>query len=132
MENYDPSSSDEFYSKYYALQLGNGFQVYKGDPYMGGNGIGSFFSGMMQNIAPVLKTGLKKGLEGAVNVATDILQGEDPRKSAIKRFSTQGENVLNDVKKALETKKKTPKKRKQMNNTTFRSKRQKKSTIFNV
>lgn len=105
---------------YYKEQAGSGLGGYSGVRYQKGHGwFGRIISG---GIVPILRRVLpylgKRALETGVGVATDIMDGENFKSSAKKRFKSIGKRVEED----------TISKVKQMTGGGYRKKRRKKAS----
>jgi hypothetical protein len=106
------------YNKYYFEQAGNGanVNVYKGQMYQKGYGLGGMFKRFFSWIIPIVKkhampaveTGLKTVASQVVNstadLAKDAISGKNIRESATTHFNTGVDNLKNKVEKALDGK----------------------------
>lgn len=84
---------------YYSEQAGSGLGGYSGVRYQKGHGwFGRIIKG---GFVPVLKRILpylgKRALETGVGVAGDMMEGEDFKSSAKKRFKATGQRIEDDV-----------------------------------
>ena len=98
---YNPQDTSEFYETYYAHQVGDGLAVYSGRPIMDGDGLGSFLGGVFKSIAPALKgvasSAVKTVGKQALNVARDVIAGDDFKSSALRGLKNVGGEVMRDV-----------------------------------
>lgn len=84
---------------YYTEQAGSGLGGYSGIRYQKGHGwFGRIIKG---GIVPILKRVLpylgKRALETGVGVAQDVMDGENFKSSAKKRFKATGQRIEDDV-----------------------------------
>lgn len=83
------------YNTYYVNQAGSGISVYSGSRYQRGHGLfGKLFSSA---ILPALKFLGKQALGTGVNVAQDVLHGENFKKSVIRRAKQSGRNTASSA-----------------------------------
>ena len=82
----------ELYKAYYsnqAQQNGRGLPVFHGARMQRGYGIGSFLKGLFRSAVPLLKQGArtvgKTALSSGLNIANDILGGQNLKSSALTR-----------------------------------------------
>ncbi len=81
------------------------YPVYRGIRQQRGHGIGGLFRGLFRTIAPMLKTGLKKGLThlgkraltAGANVLSDISENNTPIKEAFKKQAKTELRALNHI-----------------------------------
>jgi len=85
--------SDHLYDDYYIQQAGNGLSVYGGVPHQQGHGLGSILAGLFRGAIPMLKNvgkaAGKQLIKSGLNVATDVLSGENVRQS-LKKGAKEG------------------------------------------
>lgn len=100
---FDPQDTMAHYDEYYRQQIGGGAAVYAGRTIMDmrGAGIGAFLGKMFKKAAPVLLNAAKSvgrtvGKQ-AVNVARDVINGDDFAESATRGLRAAGGEVLGDV-----------------------------------
>ena len=102
---YHPDKSSAFYKDYYRQQIGHGLSVFSGATTQRGHGIGGFFSSLLKGAMPLLKSGAKnigrELLSTGVNVAKDLLNGEQPKKALKRRFASSGVSLLDKLDKSL-------------------------------
>ena len=88
-------NDERLWAQYYQRGGSLGFT---GLPYQRGYGLGSFFRGIFRNILPVAKTALKtvgkQALTTGAQIASDVVAGEDIKKSAKKRGRAAASNLL--------------------------------------
>ena len=98
---FDINETSGFYDRYYKSQDGDGLAVFKGRRVMDGDGLGSFLGGVFRAVAPTLKTLAGSAVRNigtqALNVAGDVLNGEDAGQSAVRRLRAAGGGVLSDA-----------------------------------
>lgn len=75
-------SADDIYTSYYLNQAGTGFgNVYAGNAYQRGHGIGSFLGGLFRCVFPLLKSGTNavghELLKTGANIVSDIAKNGD-------------------------------------------------------
>ncbi len=86
------------YKDYYKAQAGNGIPGFHGTQYQRGAGLGSMFSGLLRQVAPLLKKGAihlgkylgERALDTGVSLVKNIIQTKGikrraPRKSVSRR-----------------------------------------------
>lgn len=85
----------DHYSNYYLTQAGSGIAGYSGIRYQKGNG---FFGRLVSGgILPLLRYLGKKALHTGVNVADDVLQGDDFKQSLKKQLQSTSRVVAKDA-----------------------------------
>ena len=91
---YTPNA--KLYDEYYNNQSGFGLPVYVGG--MRGKGIGSVLSGLFRAAVPLLKKGgkalLKEGLTSGMQVANDVLAGQNIKTAVKKRVQGGSRRLL--------------------------------------
>lgn len=126
----DLNSTAGFYEEYYNQQHGNGLAVFKGKRHMDGAGIGSVLGSLFKAVGPSIarigKSAARSVGRHAMNVARDVLAGEDLQTSALRNLKTGGVEVLNDIMDSPAP----SRKRKRTSGTAKNGKRQKRGTIF--
>ena len=78
------------FDSYYVTQAKNNLPVFRGATYQRGYGFGNVFRRFFRWVVPILKENAmpviknlgKETLKGAINVATDALDGQDIKSSA--------------------------------------------------
>lgn len=92
--HYTPDASK--YEQYYRSQTGNGLPIYIGG--IRGGGIGSVLGGLFRSVAPLIKRSgrslLKEGVSTGLNIANDVLSGENLKQSIKKRSRNAGKRML--------------------------------------
>ena len=80
------------YENYYCTQAGHGLPVFVGGRHIRGGGLGSLLGGIGRSLIPLLKSGgkalLKEGARTGMQVAQDVLSGQNV-KSALRQRSKQ-------------------------------------------
>ena len=86
------------YEHYYCQQVGRGLSVFSGGRNYRGGGLGSLLSGIGRAVMPLLKnTGkalLKQGVTSGLNIAQDVLSGQNLKSSFNKRAKEAGQSLL--------------------------------------
>ena len=84
--------NSKVYEDYYCSQVGHGLPVFMGGRTMRGRGLGSLLGGIGRTLIPLLKSGgkalLKEGARTGMQVAQDVLSGQN-LKSAMKQRAKQ-------------------------------------------
>ena len=92
-------ASKHLYENYYVDQSGSGLPVFVGSRGQRGHGLGSILSGLFRSALPMLRRGLatfgKHALKTGLEIANDVVAGDNIKDSArkrvpegIKRFAT--------------------------------------------
>jgi hypothetical protein len=104
------------YNKYYLEQVSNNepsYSVYRGREFQKGYGIGGYFQKFFRWIVPLIKakaipvlTSASKTvgtelLKSGTNIANDLLQGKDVKKSFEENYDSTVETLKNAVEKKL-------------------------------
>jgi hypothetical protein len=86
------------YTSYYVNQVGTGIPAFQGIRYQRGHG---FFGRIFSSVVPFLKNLLpelgKKVLPSAVGLATDIIEGQNVKQSALNRLKQAGTDVAEET-----------------------------------
>ena len=127
----DLNSTAGFYEEYYNQQHGNGLAVFKGKRHMDGAGLGnllgSLFKAVGPSIARIGKSAVRSVGRHALNVAKNVMDGEDFQTSALRNLKSGGVELIDDI--ASDS---TPtRKRKRGRQPGQNSKRQRRGTILN-
>ena len=126
----DLNSTAGFYEEYYNQQHGNGLAVFRGKRHMDGAGIGNILGSLFKSVGPTIarfgKSAARTVGRHAMNVARDVIAGEDLQTSALRNLKAGGADVLNDIMDSP----KPSRKRKRAAGSGKNSKRQKRGTIF--
>jgi hypothetical protein len=81
------------YEHYYLQQAGNGLPAYAGVPFQRGHGLGSIIGGLFRGALPILrnvgKAVGKQLLRSGLDVANDVVSGNNVKK-ALKRRAREG------------------------------------------
>jgi len=84
-------ASRDIYWKYYKEQSGNGLPVFGGYRGQRGHGLGSILGGLFRSAMPMIKRGLatfgKHALKTGLEIANDVVAGENVKDSAKRRVS---------------------------------------------
>ena len=92
------------YHEYYLNQAGRGYPVYVGTRYQRGHGLGSIFGSLFKSAVPLLKRGAKtlgrEALKTGLNLASDVMEGQNVTQAAKSRLKSTGQNLLQ---KAMDT-----------------------------
>lgn len=95
------SSSKNIYEDYYTQQAGAGLPVFSGQAYQRGYGLGNIFGSLFRSAVPLLKQGLKtvgkKALQTGIQVADDVISGQNLKESVKHRAKTAGKELLSSV-----------------------------------
>jgi hypothetical protein len=85
------------YLAYYKGQAGGTLQVFRGSHSQRGYGLGGFFASLFRRALPLLTQGAKvvgrELIRTGVNVASDVLDGEDIKEAAKTRFIHSGKKL---------------------------------------
>ena len=92
------------YIQIYENQVGSGIPVFQGVRFQRGHGFfGRLFSGIgnfIKDLAPGL---LRRSLPSAINLANDVIAGENVAQSAKKRLIEAGHNVAEETLDSLKS-----------------------------
>lgn len=96
---YDPDSSKSLYHSYYKSQVGGSLPAFSGARIQQkGHG---FFSNLLKGAMPLLKQGAttigKELFSSGLNVAKDVLGGENFKKSISRNIRQSGSNLLGKI-----------------------------------
>ena len=87
------------YDDYYCKQAGYGLPVFVGGRHQRGRGLGSIFGGIARSLFPLLKSGaktlLREGAKTGVQVASDVISGQNVKKALRRRAGESGKRLLN-------------------------------------
>ena len=112
LEPFDVNETEGFYDRYYRMQDGDGLAVCKGKRVMDGNGLGSILGGVFRAVAPALKSIAGSAARNlgkqALNVAGDVLRGEELGPSALRGLRAAGSGVLNDAARSTGKRRRAP------------------------
>ena len=126
---YDFDVSSHAFKHFYQNQTGTGgsIPVFRGLTRQRGYGIGGIFSKMFQRIAPVLKnvarSAGKQLVKTGANIITDVIDGNNLKKSAISNLSHGGQQLISSLTSKLKTPKRGGVKRKSTNTSVKKKKR---------
>ena len=97
-----PHPGSEYYKNYYieqAQQKGGSLPAFRGATIQQGYGLGSILKGLYRWAVPHLSSGMKavgrEALKGGLNVAQDVLEGQDLKDSTLKRVNEAGKRLAN-------------------------------------
>ena len=94
------SPNIDYYKTVYNDQIGNGLPVFVGGG-MKGNGLGNVLSGLFRTAIPLLKRGgkalLKEGLRTGLNVANDVIEGQNIKSAIKSRSKNAGKRLLTNA-----------------------------------
>ncbi len=80
----------DFYPSYYLNQAGSGLPIYGGIRIQRGYSLGGFFASLFRSSLPFLKHGArvigKEALRSGLGVASDVLDGQNWKDSAVSRL----------------------------------------------
>lgn len=101
-----PYSCDgKLYEDYYSKQAGSGLPVYSGARVQRGYGLGSILGSLARSVMPLLKTGAKtlgkQALTSGMQIAGDMLGGQNFKQSAKRRAKEAGGNLMGKARKRL-------------------------------
>jgi hypothetical protein len=86
------------YESYYINQVGSGLPGFQGIKYQKGHG---FFNRMVASIGNIIKALAprlgKRALTSGINLAQDVLAGENVKKSALSRLKEAGTGVADET-----------------------------------
>ncbi len=103
-----PYISPQMYERYYLNQVGSGIPVYRGSTTLQrGYGLGGLLGGLFRSAIPLLKKGAKvvgkQALETGIDIAQDVMSGQNVKTAAKRRLKTAGRNmgakVINRIQK---------------------------------
>lgn len=97
-----------YYDQYYANQVGSGMPVYRGSPVLQrGYGLGGLLGGLFRRAMPFLKKGAalvgKQALRTGMNIADDVMSGQNIKTAAKRRLKSGGQQLGADVLKRVQT-----------------------------
>ena len=82
-------ASRDLYKHYYIAQSGNGLPVFVGARGQRGHGLGSLLGGLFRSAFPMIKRGLatfgKHALKTGLEIANDVVEGQNIKESARRR-----------------------------------------------
>ncbi len=86
------------YHDYYLHQAGRGYPVYVGTHYQRGHELGGIFGSVFMSAVPLLKRGAKtlgrESLKTGLNLASEVMEGQNVTKAGKSRLKSAGQNVL--------------------------------------
>ena len=92
----------DYYKNYYlkqAQQEGGSLPAFRGATVQQGYGLGSILKGLYRWAVPHLSSGMKavgrEALKSGLNVAQDVLEGQDLKDSTLKRVNEAGKKLAN-------------------------------------
>ena len=84
------------YHDYYLHQAGRGYPVYVGTRYQKGHELGSVFGCLRISAVPLLKREAKtlgrEALKAGLNLALDVMEGQNVTQAAKSRLKSTGQN----------------------------------------
>ena len=93
--------NSELYEKYYADQAGGSLPAFHGTRIQKGFGLGGILRGMFNWLIPHAKTAAKtlgnEALKTGVNIAQDVMNGQDFQSSVKSRAANTGKRLANQV-----------------------------------
>ena len=89
------------YDDYYARQVGGALPYFTGARVQRGHGFGSLFSGLLRSVAPLIRRGAvalgKRALTTGVQIASDVVAGQNVKKAAKRRATTAGRDLMESL-----------------------------------
>jgi len=89
-KKYCCDASKHAYECYYMEQVGSGLPVFVGGRSQRGHGLGSLLGGLFRNAMPMIKRGLatfgKHAIKTGLEIANDVVEGENIKASAKRRI----------------------------------------------
>ena len=90
------------YEDYYLNQAGHGINYFIGRPHQRGrNGFATLLRGVGRMLIPLVKSGgkkiLKEGVKTGINIAGDVLSGQNIKSAVKKRAKQTGKRLLTDA-----------------------------------
>lgn len=89
------------YEDYYCSQVGHGLPVFVGGQTMRGRGLGNLLGGLARSVVPLLKKGgktlLREGAKTGLQLAQDVLSGQNLKSAAKQRAQQAGKRLLNQA-----------------------------------
>lgn len=86
----------------------NRTQVFKGNRYQRGFGLGSIFSSIFRAATPLVKSGMKylgrEAIKTGLNTVDDIIEGKNAKQALRDRIHLSKENMQKDAKKYIKKK----------------------------
>ena len=86
------------HNNYYIHQFGRGYPVYVGKRYQRGHGLGSIIGSLFKSAVPLLKRGVKtldrEALKTGLNLALDVMEGQNVTQAAKSRLQSKGQHLL--------------------------------------
>lgn len=126
----DLNATAGFYEEYYSQQHGNGLSAFAGRKHMDGDGLARYLGDAFKSVVPSIKrlgrSALRTMGKSALNVAKDVLSGEDIGVSALRNLKNTGKHFVGDVAQELTS----TRKRKRTSAPKRTNKRQRGGTIF--
>ena len=84
--------------QFYLNQAGRGYPVYVGTRYQRGHELGIIFGGLFKAAVPLLKKGAKtlgrEALKTGLNLALDVMEGQNVKQAAKSRLKSTRQNLL--------------------------------------
>ena len=95
------SVDSKLYDDYYLDQVGNGLPVFTGARVQRGHGLGNVFSGLIRAAMPLMKSGMKllgkHGVKTGMQIAGDVLSGQNPKRAVRQRAKQAGTEIVHDA-----------------------------------
>ncbi len=129
-----PTISPQTYERYYLNQIGSGSPVYRGSTHLQrGYGLGGLMRGLFRSALPILKKGAaavgKEALQASVDIAQDVMSGQNVKSAAKRRLKTAGRNMGAKVMDKIQKGKGTTSKR--ATTSTAQKRGKKRSRVYN-
>lgn len=93
--------TNKIYEDYYCSQAGHGLPVFIGGRNVRGRGLGSLLGGIGRSLIPLLKSGgkalLKEGARTGMQVAQDVLSGQNVKSAMKQRAKQAGKRLFHQA-----------------------------------
>ena len=89
------------YDDYYARQVGGALLYFTGARVQRGHGFGNVFTGLLRSVAPLIRRGAvalgKRALTTGVQIASDVVAGQNVKKAAKRRATAAGRDLMESL-----------------------------------
>ena len=89
------------YDDYYARQVGGALPYFTGARVQRGHGFGNLFTGLLRSVAPLIRRGAvalgKRALTTGVQIASDVVAGQNVKKAAKRRATAAGRDLMESL-----------------------------------
>lgn len=95
------SNNARLYTDYYNTQTGAALPFFAGHNRQSGYGVGHVLKGLFNAVVPLIssvgKTLGKRALRTGINIASDVVQGQNVKESVKKRTREAGRSLINNA-----------------------------------